>query len=122
MFRGNQGTPIRGLSTTVTSYGAVLFEDNVAFEGGAISLSLSMLRFAWINGTQTIITVANNTATNTGGGIYVESSLSTDPYTGSDCFYEIKGLPLSNVLSINWPKYLIIVFTNNTAVNGGDDV
>ena len=45
VFKANQGTSVQALATTVTLSGVVTFEDNVAFQGGAISLSYSMLSF-----------------------------------------------------------------------------
>ena len=68
VFKANQGTPVQALATTV---GVVTFEDNIAFRGSAISLSYSMLRFQSSEERNVNITVVNNTATNAGGGIYI---------------------------------------------------
>ena len=98
----------------------VVFKDNVAFQGGAISLTLSLLRFTLINQTNsnTSIVFVNNTAVDTGGGIYIESSPSSDFFTGSYCFYETKGATYhdldKNLVTLN--------FKNNSATNGGSDI
>ena len=117
-FKKNRGSPIQALSTTVTLSGRISFEDNVAFQGGAISLGRSMLRLLSINGTNTSIVLSNNTVTNTGGGIYVESSPKTDDFTGSNRFYEIQGV-MFHELSDN---KVTLTFNNNSATNGGADI
>ena len=116
VFRRNHGTPVHTFATNVTLSGEVLFENNVVYQGGAILLSRSMLKLVSINQTNTSIMFSSNTATNTGGGIYVESSLSTDPITGSYCFYEIQGVTVDDIALVT------MVFINNTAINGGDDI
>ena len=118
VFRYNQGTPIQAYSTTVSLSGMVTFENNVAFQGGAISLSQSMLRLVSVNHTNTSVIFANNTANSTGGAIYIDSSVSTDPFTGSSCFYGILGVKMKEL-----KKYVITLhFFNNTAIDGGDDI
>ena len=119
-FRANQGSVIHAFETTVTLSGVVTFEDNIAFQGGAISLSYSMLRLRSIDDSNTKILFVNNTATNTGGAIYVDRTISIDSYSGSSCFYEIEGV------YINELKHHIVnvtlVISDNVANNGGDDI
>ena len=83
VFKGNHGSSIQALTTNVRLSGVVIFEDNIAFQGGAISLSYSMLKFQLLNDTKTTILFVNNSAKNAGGGIYVDRSLSIDDYSGS---------------------------------------
>ena len=121
VFRANHGSSIQALTTNVTLSGGVIFEDNTASQGGAISLSYSVLRFQLRNGTKTTILFINNTATNTGGGIYIAQSLSIDPDSGSACFYdEIDGMLFHDIVSDN--QNITLVFINNTAANGGKDL
>ena len=120
VFRGNQGSVIQALATTVTLSGVVIFEDNVATHGAAMLLKSSMLRLESINGTNTSIQFVNNTATDTGGGIYIDQSLNTDFSSsfwasGSGCFYEIQGETLEGLEHS-------LLFINNTATNGGTNI
>ena len=116
VFKANQGTPVQALATTVTLSGVVTFEDNIAFRGGAISLSYSMLRLQSSEERNVNITVVNNTATNAGGGIYINRSMNIDPATASSCFYGLEGLLLDDLLNsiIN----VTLVFEDNAATNG----
>ena len=117
VFQGNQGTPIQALWTTVSLSGVVTFENNTAYQGGAISLSLSMLRLVSINHTKTSVIFANNSATRTGGAIYIDSSVIKDPDTTSNCFYEIQGVSDNEV-----EDFIVLDFINNTATDGGNDI
>ena len=120
VFRGNQGTPIQALATTVTLSGEVIFEDNVAFQGGAISLSYSTLRLKSVDNSSVNVLFVNNTATNTGGGIYIDRSKKIDSDTRSSCFYALEGLSGNDILRsiIN----VSLVFRDNEATNGGIDI
>ena len=121
VFRGNLGSPIQALETTVTLSGSVLFENNMAFEGGgAISMRLSMLRFRSVNATNTSIAFVNNTAANVGGGIYIKQLLNSiiDSSSGSVCFYELQGVSQEEVRN----SAITVAFENNTAANGGSDI
>ena len=117
-FRQNHGTVIQALMTSVTFSGIIVFEDNVAFQGAAISLSYSMLRFKVTHNSNTSILFHNNEALNTGGSIFVDRSLSVDPETGSICFYVLEGVTEHELKR----GLLTLVFTNNTAHNGGIDI
>ena len=122
VFSGNLGSPILALSTTVSLSGAVTFKDNVAFQGGAISLRMSVLKLQSVNHTNTHISFVNNKATNLGGSIYVEQSfnLNRDAYSGSICFYEIQGVSFDDLK--NSAVKITVTFSNNTALNGGTDI
>ena len=122
VFRGNHGSIIQALSTSVNFSGVVIFEDNVAFQGSAISLSCSTLILQSRDNTSTNILFVNNTATNTGAGIYFACSFTgnTDFLTQSSCFYGIQGVSLDELKhsEIN----VTLSFVNNTATNGGTDI
>ena len=117
-FRQNHGTVIQALMTNVTFSGIVVFEDNVAFQGAAISLSYSMLQFEVTHNSNTSVLFQNNEALNTGGSIFGDRSLSVDPETGSICFYVLEGVTEHELKR----GLLTLVFTNNTAHNGGIDI
>ena len=118
VFRSNHASSIYALTTTVTLSGAIIFEDNSAFQGGAISLSYSMLRFtSKSKKLNTIIRFVNNSATNVGGAIYVNQSPNKDSESGSSCFYDLKILS-NDRLNVN----IKLIFRGNTASNGGIDV
>ena len=119
-FRGNRGSSIQALTTTVNISGVVSFEDNVAFQGGAISLSFSTLELQSRNGSNTHLSFMNNSATRTGGGIYVDRSLSVDSYSGSYCFFNIQGVSFKQLN--NSLVNLTLVFKDNSAEYGGVDI
>ena len=118
-FRNNQGTVIQALTTEVSLSGEISFENNVAFQGGAISLSYSaLLRLKLIQPTKTSILFVNNTATIAGGSIFVGQSENLDSSTGSICFYDLEKVTLHELKD----AALDLVFINNTATNGGGDI
>ena len=119
-FRGNQGTPVYAHMTTVTLSGEVIFADNVAYQAGAISLISSLLRVQSIDKTNTNIVFVNNVAAITGGGVYVDQLENIDSYSGSGCFYEVEGVTIEEL--INSTVDITLVFSNNTAINGGMDI
>ena len=119
-FIGNQGSSIQAFASDVTLSGSVVFRDNIAFQGGAISLRFSALILQSVNETNTNIVLSNNTATNVGGGIYIDQSLSSDPYTGSSCFYDVQGVSYTKLKQFT--TNVTLVFVNNTATNGGVDI
>ena len=118
VFRGNHGTSVKANSTTVTLSGTVIFENNVALQGGAISMKFSMLTLRSINSTNTTIWFMNNTAKDTGGGIYVDQPLSIDSATGSSCFYDLQGVSIEELKN----SAINLVFIDNKAINGGNDI
>ena len=122
VFRANRGTPVRVLTTWLTLSGEVIFEDNIAVRGGAISMSYSELKLESINNRNVNISFLNNTATIAGGAIYIDQSLSMsiDPATTSSCFYEIERVSVDDFL--NSVVNLTLAFSNNTATDGGLDL
>ena len=116
-FQFNHGSSIYALNTMVTLSGVIIFEDNSAFQGGAIWLSYSTLRLASINNSNTIIQFVNNSATSVGGSIYVDQSLKMDTNSGSSCFYDLQGVSMRNeIMSFK------VTFRDNKAANGGIDI
>ena len=69
---------------------------------------------------KTKVVFKNNSATSTGGGIYVKSSVNIDSFTVSSCFYELLGITYDefNDSVIRMTMH----FINNTGVNGGNDI
>ena len=119
VFKANIGTSIQALATTVTLSGRVIFVDNIALQGGAISMSYSMMRLQSVEHRNVSIHFENNRA-EIGGGIYIGPSIYIDTSTGSSCFYELEGLSYDDLK--NLIIKLNIVFKNNTATNGGTDI
>ena len=122
VFKSNYGSSVYALTTTVSLSGVVMFEDNVAFQGGAISLSYSKLTFVSTNHSKTVVFFRNNMATNVGGGIYVDQSLNIDPYSRSSCFYDFQGALANEQLLLNVTVNVSLFFTDNTAADGGIDI
>ena len=121
VFRGNHGSAIKAFWTTLTLSGVVIFEENMAFQGGAMYLSYSRLKLQSINKKDTSIVFVNNSATNAGGSIYIDRSPTTDFYSGASCFCgEIQGVSLEEML--DFVVNVTLVFINNVAVIGGMDI
>ena len=116
VFRGNQGSAVYVFDNNVTLSGTVTFENNVAFQGGAISMRSSMLVLEYVNNTETAITFANNTATDHGGAIYIDDTLVADPHT--TCFYKLQGVTEDEARH----SAITLVFRDNKATNGGEDI
>ena len=124
IFEKNQGTSVWALATNVTLSGAVVFRDNRAYRGGALSLLYSMIRLRSVDHSNTSILFINNTASATGGGINIVSnswqpSFQIDPLTGSSCFFEIEGVSESDL--VNSVTKLNLIFIDNKASFGGID-
>ena len=122
-FEANRGTAVQALTTYLTLSGTVVFKNNIAFRGGALSLSYSTLRFRSVEEKNVAIVFENNTATDVGGGIYIDRAINIDSKTGSSCFYdrlEFEGLSLIKLFrSI---VTVTLVFRDNMATNGGRDM
>ena len=122
VFKGNHGTPIKAYyASSITLSGLVIFEDNAAYQGGAISMSFSMLRFKSVNGTNTNILFINNTAERVGGSIFVEQSVISNWYLEFNCFFDaILGVSFEQIKHslVN----VTLGFNNNTAAKGGMEI
>ena len=77
-FESNYGSPLQVFATYLNVSGIIILKNNHAYQGGAISLSYSMLRLQSITRTNTSIILVNNTATNVGGGIFIDQFISID--------------------------------------------
>ena len=105
IFENNLGTPLQVDDSNLRVSGDLIFRNNIAADGGGLSLRcLSTLTIE----PQSAIYFNNNSATNTGGGIFYSSVASSQ---NVQCFYQI---PENNNISIE--------FSNNTAVIGGQDL
>ena len=113
LFRGNTGTPIKAYSSNFFISGHTVFENNVANQGGALSLFSSTVYLS----ENSNVTFIYNTAYFVGGAIYVETYheiVSKLPR----CFYRfIRQNALTNA-SVQASLY----FSNNTAGYGGEDI
>ena len=112
-FANNTQSSILAYSSTVTVSGNILFVNNTGINGGAMALYSSTLNIA----TNTSVYFINNTATDTGGALYVtndKNKLPNPRYV--PCFYQLLDY---DDWSNNWYD---IQFVNNTARNGGDHI
>lgn len=130
LFQGNSDTAIVCTGSVIYFKEATFFIGNKGIDGGAISLKpKSSQRLSrknnWKINFENVsliflfpkaeLVLANNRATNKGGGIYADTG---EPYTGKTynelCFYQLVGYNLSH-----FPK---IDFINNTAGFAGDSI
>ena len=111
-FANNKVTPIAAYSSIITLSGSVSFLSNTGTKGGAMALHSSTLNIA----SNTIVYFYNNTATETGGAIYVTNDdnkfLGLPNYT--PCFYQL--------LDYGEDNWYDIQFVNNSAQSGGDHI
>ena len=112
-FEGNKGSPVQAITTNVTLSGTIIFKNNIAFQGGAISLKHSLLKLQSVNKGKVRIIFENNTATDVGGGIYIDKQMNIDSKTGSSCFIGT----LDGDLGSTKP-----IFRTNKAAGGGTDI
>ena len=111
-FANNAQTPITAYSSTVTLSGNISFVNNNGTNGGALALYSSTLNVD----SNTTVNFINNTATDTGGAIYVTNDKNRFAYPEYvPCFYQL----LDYGADSNWYN---IRFENNTARNGGDHI
>ena len=112
-FANNTQSAIIAYSSTVTLSGNISFINNTGINGGAMALYSSTLNIA----TNTSVYFIDNTATDTGGALYVTNDNNKLPATQYvPCFYQLLDY---NDRSNNWYD---ITFVNNTARNGGDHI
>ena len=114
VFSNNWRTPFSAYSSSITFSGNISFLNNTGINGGAIALYSSTLNIA----SNTSVYFYNNTATETGGAIYVSSDRYKNIFALNliPCFYQ---LPDYNKSNSTWYD---IQFTNNSAKNGGDHI
>ena len=115
-FADSLCTPIAAYLSTITLSGKISFRNNTGVNGGAMTLYSSTLNIA----PNTTVYFYNNTATETGGAIYVDNDrdkLASTAYTYFLlCFYQLLDY---DVNSSNW--YNISLY-NNSASKGGDHI
>ena len=111
-FMDNTGTVINAKESNVTFVGNILFENNHAWQGGALSLFSSTMTLQ----QHTIVEFINNHASQSGGAIFIDdSSFYLQNYEGAHqfCFYQP-----------SYPDYYFtdakVTFFNNSATKGGD--
>ena len=135
-FIKNHETPILCIGSRIFFRGSVYLIGNTGYNGGALYLQAEVKYYAdsdtWkimpsflYMGPNVTLIVANNKATNKGGGIYVninevyhltEGRDTTFDYN-SYCFYQL--VPKVRYHTSNLPK---IYFVNNTAGYAGDSI
>ena len=121
VFRSNHGTSVWAIATIVTLSGVVHFRDNIAYQGGAISLLDSKIILQSVNHSDMYVLFENNTALTNGGAINIMQATyiillvfkNVDDYTGSSCFFEIQGVSLDEI--VNSTVNLTLMFSNNKA-------
>ena len=111
-FADSEFSSISAVSSAITLSGIISFLNNTGINGGAMTLYSSTLNIA----PNTSVYFYNNTATETGGAIYVDydGHQFPSPYYLL-CFYRL----LDYEADSNWYN---IIFCNNSATMGGDHV
>lgn len=110
LFEKNLGTPIQAYLSDIVISGYTMFLDNTAEQGGAVSLHLCRMYIT----NNTVILAQNNTATEVGGALYVETLPHPFrfPY---NCFYQLLDIPqFSDDVNVE------LISVNNSANNGGE--
>ncbi len=121
IFENNKGSAVRAFTTNVSLQGVVTFQNNLAYQGAAISLTSSMLILLEADNNQdTMILFTNNTAKNFGGSIFINQPSSRDTKSESPCFYMISSNTINK--TTNFLTIITLEFRNNTARNGGFDI
>ena len=117
IFSNNKGTPISAYKSNFTLSGTILFSDNTAFEGGALSLTGESAVYI-ANNTNVIF--LNNTAENVGGAVFVRSFLTPLTFPSSFLqFHAINTFSHCFQCGCRLPQFNIY-FINNTAKEGGN--
>lgn len=119
-FANNTQTTMSSFSSNITVMGNISFVNNTGMNGGAIAMYSSTLKVA----ANTSVYFINNTATQTGGAIYVSNdnieiirrfAWFSKRLRQVPCFYQL----------LEYNKdcgYYNIQFINNSATNGGDHI
>ena len=121
-FTDNSGTAIQLNNVndncapeSFTFKGVVNFTGNSGYRGGALSLISAVISIK----PNTTLIFEDNTATDVGGAIFVDTNIpyndETDPDTLVSCFYRF---PMWNKDSNSYN----ISFSNNMAINGGNNI
>ena len=114
-FVGNQGTPIALHDSVIKGSDTLSFVNNTAYEGGAMAFyGKSYMSVSLEKNTQLLFT--NNYAEHVGGAIFAEEM----EYQGT-CFLHLE-THNSKCSDLRNNHQLSLIFTNNTAHNGGDAI
>ena len=116
----NKQTAVRSYFSGVTLSGTTTFSNNTGIKGGALSLYHSQL---YIEEYSQIYFI-DNFAEDLGGGIYLVDrtpSPWSSEFKKNICFFQIRKSILSKKIDW-WPENFSIIFMNNKASNGGDDI
>ena len=114
-FANSVKTLIAAHSSSITLSGNISFLNNSGVSGGAMALYSSTLNIA----PNTSVYFYNNTATETGGAIYLGNEGNTDlPSSLLPCFYQL----LDYDYDVNSSNWYDISFHNNSATEGGDHI
>ena len=111
-FANSLSTRIAAYSSTITLSGNISFLNNTGVNGGAMALYSSILKIA----PNTTVLFYNNTATETGGFIYVDTGTESEFPPSLPCFYQLPDY------DVNCPKCYNITFYNNSASKGGNHI
>ena len=129
-FRNNTGTALYLDSSVLKIFGHNEFINNVGYEGAAMYINGgSLVKTDEKYKEKTTILFINNTASHTGGAIYIspESDISLLSYiysshTHQKCFFDPNILQLPPKRCTQTNDDCVFVFDNNTANDGGDDI
>ena len=114
----NRQTAVRSYFSTVTLSGTTVFANNTGIKGGALHLHHSELYIEEFSQ----LYFYGNIAEDVGGGIYVvrrTPNVWKVEFNKPKCFYQLRQNPLRDNLHRNM---FSIIFKNNIARNGGDDI
>ena len=106
---GNRDSAITAIRTNLFFQGSVNFRDNMAVNGGALTLCEGSTMYLK---PRTHLLFSHNHAMNAGGAIYVDQKCTS---TTSFCFYQIDAPPEFNVSDLD----ILVQFENNMAKYAG---
>ena len=113
LFSGNLGTPVQVYLGDLFVSGETTFKNNIGYRGGAIRLSSSHI---FLHNASTV-TFESNYANDKGGVMYINTFLSSQQ--NQRCFYQLPDLQ-PDTLPIE--AKIQLIFINNSAANGGEDI
>ena len=122
-----QSSAVSSYFSNITLSGVITFANNRGIRGGAMALYSSTLNVL----PDTSVLFVNNVAVETGGAVYVNPSLTPDQLlliieqesfpetparkdTRPKCFYQLLNCSIGSTYAFS--------FSNNSAMNGGDDI
>ena len=113
IFLNNSCTAVTAIKSNLIFWGSTTIKDSSGYNGGGMALYESLVNL----GPHTIITLANNHATHTGGGMYVDDQTLT--HTRQPCFFQLD----STIAENPWLMETVqIKMENNIAEYAGSDL